>query len=194
MKKRWQPLLMSCVAQLFLVSICGAAEKKNDILGFFPDMPLEAFREKVTKLDCKDDACKLADGGIIQFKRTQGLPEDHIKQVAYRFKSGLKPHEMIAYVAKQYATKPNVGDIGYAVGRYEDLPLIGRRLMTGGTIATYKTVGMTLILYLEFPGDVLTYVLFLTSDSLDRAEAAAIRAPRDKAAVEAASVNRKPSF
>jgi hypothetical protein len=189
--------LVGLLAALPTTASCEAGKQgKNDILGFYPDMPFESFRERLIQLKCKDDTCQL-DDGIMQFRRTTGLPQDHVKQVAYKFKSGLKPREMIGYIGKQYGVTPSkadIGDIGYAMGHYEDLPPLGTKLVTGGTICRFHiSGGMTLVLYLdETPKELFSYILYLTSDKLDRAQEAAAQRAKGEAIAKKREVNREP--
>jgi len=88
-----------------------------------------------------------------------------LAQSGYRFTSALKPRDQIAATAKEYGVvtrKQDIGDIGYAMGRYEDLPVIGTRLMTGGEICRWK-VGkdLTLVLKVDTVGGPMSYLLTL---------------------------------
>ena len=49
---------------------------------------------------------------------------------------------------------------GYAMGRYEDLPVVGTRLMTGGEICRQR---LLLVLKVDTVGEPMGYVLYLTN-------------------------------
>jgi hypothetical protein len=156
--------ILAALMAMALIGPTSAAERKLDILGFSPGMPADTFKDRLAALKCETDTCKF-DGKVIQFRRA---PDKSITQVAYRFTSALKPRDQIVATAKEYGVqtrKSDIGDIGYAMGRYEDLPIIGSRLMTGGPICRWKLAdGRTLVLSLDMPGEPMTYILYLADD------------------------------
>lgn len=127
------------------------AATKSDIMGFYPGTPDLAFKDRLAGLKCGTDTCRF-DGKVIQFRRSA---DRSIHQVAFRLTSTLKPRDQIAATAREYGvtTRPgDIGDIGNATGRYESLPIVGARLMTGGEICRWRlSNGMTLALNLDMP-------------------------------------------
>jgi hypothetical protein len=124
-------------------------------------MSADTVKERLAALHCDADFCKF-DGKALQVARS---PDQSLQVVGYRFTSALKPRDQIAATAKEYGVvtrKQDIGDIGYAMGRYEDPPVIGTRLMTGGEICRWK-VGkdLTLVLKVDTVGEPMSYLLTL---------------------------------
>lgn len=151
-------------AGIALVLTASAQAAETGILGFHPGMPADAVAVRLAALSCADDTCKIGST-VLQLRRAS---DKSVKQVAYRFTSSLKPRDQITATAKQYGVRTaraDIGDIGYAMGRYEVLPIVGSRLMTGGEICRWSLGdGRRLVLMLDEPGTTFTYILFLTNE------------------------------
>jgi hypothetical protein len=147
---------MAAVAMV--LSGAAMAATKSDIAGFYSGMPDIVFKDRLAGLNCETDTCQF-DGKVIQFRRSA---DRSIHQVAFRFTSTLKPRDQIAATARETTRPGDIGDIGNAMGRYENLPIVGARLMTGGEICRWRlSNGMTLALNLDMPGETFTYILHL---------------------------------
>jgi hypothetical protein len=103
--------LTALILTVALTSPASAADKKLDILGFFPGMAADTFKDRLAALHCDADLCKF-DGKVLQVLRSA---DASIRLVGYRFTSSLKAREQIEATAKEYGAvtrKEDIGDIG----------------------------------------------------------------------------------
>ncbi|WP_143199913.1 hypothetical protein [Bradyrhizobium sp. NAS80.1] len=155
-------------AAILLALAAPAHTGKLDIAGFSPGMPDPEFRQKLTVLNCQTDTCQF-DGKVIQFRRAG---DRSIQQVAYRFSSDLKPREQIDAIAREYGVatrKQDIGDIGHAMGRYDDYMFVGKLLHVGGPLCRWRLGNRTTLQLALWqppgkPGQPFVYVLYLADE------------------------------
>jgi hypothetical protein len=119
-------------------------------------MSADTVKERLAALHCEADFCKFDGKAHAPRIRASGLSAIASRpRSSPATRSRQRPNGVVT-------RKQDIGDIGYAMGRYEDLPVIGTRLMTGGEICRWK-VGkdLTLVLKVDTVGEPMSYLLTL---------------------------------